>query len=104
MLDCMISESKLGFGQKPRILVLLLLSLAKDPYRRPCVRPKVEGRPHHCPRYVVSCLIYLAAVAAIDPHLITSALVPLFTVFAYVTVTFTRLKAGTLVRGWPSAW
>ncbi|CAK9031735.1 unnamed protein product [Durusdinium trenchii] len=43
--------------------------------------------------YVVSCLIYLAAVAAIDPHLITSALVPLFTVFAYVTVTFTRLKA-----------
>ena len=52
---------------------------------------------HFCdifwPRYLLTALIYMAAVAAIDPDLIVDALIPLATVLAYVMVVFSRLKA-----------
>lgn len=43
--------------------------------------------------YIISSLIYLAAIASIDPQLIVDALIPLATVFAYVTIVTSRLKA-----------
>lgn len=52
---------------------------------------------HFCeifwPRYLLSALIYMAAVAAVDPDLIVDALIPLATALAYVMVVFSRLKA-----------
>ncbi|CAJ1397608.1 unnamed protein product [Effrenium voratum] len=43
--------------------------------------------------YIVSSLVYLSSVSAVDPAMIQNALVPLATMFAYVTVIFSRLKA-----------
>lgn len=43
--------------------------------------------------YIISSLIYLAAVASIDSKLIVDALIPLATVFAYATIVISRLKA-----------
>ena len=43
--------------------------------------------------YLISALIYLAAVSAIDSQLLIDALIPLATIFAYATVIITRLKA-----------
>ena len=44
-------------------------------------------------RYIVSALIYLAAISAIDTKLIVEALIPLATIFAYFTIIIARLKA-----------
>ena len=44
-------------------------------------------------RYLVSALIYLAAVSAIDAQLLIDALIPLATIFAYATIIISRLKA-----------
>eukprot|EP00435_Cladocopium_sp_Y103_P042047 s454_g11.t1 len=43
--------------------------------------------------YIISSLIYLAAIASIDSQLIVDALVPLATVFAYASIVISRLKA-----------
>lgn len=43
--------------------------------------------------YLISALIYLAAVSAIDSQLLIDALIPLATIFAYATIIIARLKA-----------
>jgi hypothetical protein len=55
-------------------------------------------------RYIISSLIYLAAVASIDSKLIVDALIPLATVFAYATIVIYRLKAMEYIAKYCPKW
>ena len=55
-------------------------------------------------RYIISSLIYLAAVASIDSKLIVDALIPLATVFAYATIVISRLKAMEYIAKYCPKW